>query len=548
MQERDGGWKPVAYASKVNSETEGKYGITELECLAVVWAIKLFRPYLYGRKFTILTDHAALKWLMTSPNLTGKLHRWALTLQEFDFDVQYRPGSTNVVADALSRAPAAATELAAIGRRRLAKQRAAERVAPTEGTGETADAGGAKETTAQRSEGDQVARIGAELGMSGSFPEEARSNDRSAAAASALQPEPEKRRTGDTAQDTATSAAAEQRSTTGSELPVTRGAAETEAAAVTAAADGVVETDTALSKHKELPPRRTRRAERQTGAGTTLGPQTRAAKRLAEEAERRRRDEATALNYSESGSGGVPTTTSGEEHETYDAPASTLVMPVGTVEVRRAMSTEEQTTSAGSTPASDDELRGLPAARDATATTPTLTGGRRDTTTNRQRRVGDEATGRGRRQATPVAKQYANPQKGGEEQVQRKMPTRDTVGPQDKAQPRPTKAGKGRRPADTVPSRTGGDEGRETLQGHDATSPAGEAESLDARRPSEPTLQLTDQELVEAQQRSRLVQRLAEAGEYQGKKVLTAFELVLIETANGRRVVLPPALATLLVA
>ncbi|KAE9274278.1 hypothetical protein PF001_g27128 [Phytophthora fragariae] len=136
MQDQGHGWQPVAYASKVNSETEAKYGITELECLAVVWSIKLFRPYLYGRKFTIVTDHSALKWLMTSPNLTGKLHRWALTLQEFDFDVEYRPGTTNVVADALSRAPTTSAVLATVGRRRRTKRRPAEsELSPREARG-----------------------------------------------------------------------------------------------------------------------------------------------------------------------------------------------------------------------------------------------------------------------------------------------------------------------------------------------------------------------------------------------------------------------------
>jgi hypothetical protein len=89
----------------VNSSAESNYSITELECLAVVWAVKLFRSRLYGRSFSIVTDHAALKWLMTRPNLAGRLHRWSLTLQEYDFVIEYRPGATNVVADALSRAP-----------------------------------------------------------------------------------------------------------------------------------------------------------------------------------------------------------------------------------------------------------------------------------------------------------------------------------------------------------------------------------------------------------------------------------------------------------
>ncbi|KAE9032326.1 hypothetical protein PR003_g9548 [Phytophthora rubi] len=106
MQDQGRGDQPIAYASKVNSPTEAKYGITDLECAAAVWAVKLFQPYLYGRRFELATDHSALSWLMRRKDLAGRLHRWALQLQEYNFDITYRPGSTNVVADALSRAPA----------------------------------------------------------------------------------------------------------------------------------------------------------------------------------------------------------------------------------------------------------------------------------------------------------------------------------------------------------------------------------------------------------------------------------------------------------
>jgi len=104
-QDQGHGDQPVAYASNVNSPTVAKYSISELECLAVVWAVKLFRPHIYGRRFVIVTDHVALKWLMTCKEPAGRLHRWALTLQEFDFEVVYRPGRENAVADALSRGP-----------------------------------------------------------------------------------------------------------------------------------------------------------------------------------------------------------------------------------------------------------------------------------------------------------------------------------------------------------------------------------------------------------------------------------------------------------
>ncbi|GMF47792.1 unnamed protein product [Phytophthora fragariaefolia] len=103
-QDQGKGEQPVAYASKVNSPTVAKYSITDLECAAVIWAVKLFRPYLYGRHFELGTDHAALKWLTTWKDLTGRLHRWALQLQEYNFTVVYRPGAGNVVADAMSRA------------------------------------------------------------------------------------------------------------------------------------------------------------------------------------------------------------------------------------------------------------------------------------------------------------------------------------------------------------------------------------------------------------------------------------------------------------
>jgi len=108
-QDQGRGDQPVAYASKVNSTTVANYSISELECLAVVWAVRLFRPHLYGRRFTIVTDHIALKWLMTTKEPAGRLHRWALTLQEYDFDILHRPGRENHVADALSRGPVAET-------------------------------------------------------------------------------------------------------------------------------------------------------------------------------------------------------------------------------------------------------------------------------------------------------------------------------------------------------------------------------------------------------------------------------------------------------
>ncbi|CAM6125100.1 unnamed protein product [Calypogeia fissa] len=97
----------IAYASRSNNKAESNYSSYEGECLAVVWAIIHFRPYLYGTKFLLYTDHQPLKWLMTNDKLTGKLARWALILQEYEFEVIHKAGVTHQNADTMSRSPLA---------------------------------------------------------------------------------------------------------------------------------------------------------------------------------------------------------------------------------------------------------------------------------------------------------------------------------------------------------------------------------------------------------------------------------------------------------
>jgi hypothetical protein len=106
----DGGNHVITYASRSLTKPEQAYSTTEKECLAVVWGIEKMRPYLEGYRFTVLTDHQSLKWLQAIKNPTGRLARWAIFLQQHDFDIRYRKGVLNRVADALSRQPAAAKD------------------------------------------------------------------------------------------------------------------------------------------------------------------------------------------------------------------------------------------------------------------------------------------------------------------------------------------------------------------------------------------------------------------------------------------------------
>lgn len=95
--------KPIAYASRTLNTSESNYSTIEKELLAIVWATKYFRPYLFGRKFKILSDHKPLQWVMNLKEPNSRLTRWRLKLSEYDFTVVYKLGKHNTNADALSR-------------------------------------------------------------------------------------------------------------------------------------------------------------------------------------------------------------------------------------------------------------------------------------------------------------------------------------------------------------------------------------------------------------------------------------------------------------
>ena len=102
-QDHGHGLQPIAYLSKKMVDAETRYPVHEQELLAIIHALKSWRHYLMGAKFKVCTDHHSLKYFKTQPQLSGRQSRWKDVIANYDFDIEYIEGKTNIVADGLSR-------------------------------------------------------------------------------------------------------------------------------------------------------------------------------------------------------------------------------------------------------------------------------------------------------------------------------------------------------------------------------------------------------------------------------------------------------------
>ncbi len=93
----------ISYASRSLTKSEINYSVTSREMLAVYWCLGQFRPYIYGKKFTLQTDHTALRSILSAQDMNGQAARWQMALADYEFDVIHRPGVQHGNADAMSR-------------------------------------------------------------------------------------------------------------------------------------------------------------------------------------------------------------------------------------------------------------------------------------------------------------------------------------------------------------------------------------------------------------------------------------------------------------
>ncbi|KAJ4717218.1 Retrotransposon protein, putative, Ty3-gypsy subclass [Melia azedarach] len=95
--------RPIAFESRKLNEAERRYTVQEKEMTAIIHCLRVWRHYLLGNHFVVMTDNVATSYFQTQKKLSPKQARWQDFLAEFDYDLRYKPGKANVVADALSR-------------------------------------------------------------------------------------------------------------------------------------------------------------------------------------------------------------------------------------------------------------------------------------------------------------------------------------------------------------------------------------------------------------------------------------------------------------